>query len=206
MEWGLTSLHLVLFLLFLNKPFFAQGDNLDQANDLFNEGKFLESVDLASKINTIDAKIFCARTLAIYGHFLLDGDAAIDMFMQARKYSEEAIDINPLNDAAHVEAAHSMGRYSQLIGVVTALKEGFAERIAYHLDEAIKINSENTNAQIAKGSWHAEIVDKAGFMANILYGATSKDARFHYQNAIKLNGDEIGVLYEVAYGYFLLIF
>jgi len=180
------------------------GNDLDLANSLYNEGKFMEAVKVASKLNSIESKIFSARTLATYGHFLLKGDEAIEVFMEARMIAEEAVQMDKNNDEAHVEAAHSMGRYSQLIGVVTALKEGFAERIAFHLDTAITINPENVNAQLAKGSWNAEIVDKAGFMANILYGATSDQARDHYDNALNIKGNEIGVLYEVAYGLSLL--
>ena len=193
------------FILFCNQSVLHAEDHyLEIANSLYDEGKFIESVYEASKSETLEAKIFCARTLATYGHFLLKGDEAIETFMKARTYAEEALEIDPYSDAAHVEAAHTMGRYSQLIGIVTALKEGFAERIEFHLDEAIKLNSENVNAQIAKGSWHAEIVDKAGFMANILYGATSDQARNHYEIALNLDGKNIGVLYEVSYGLFLL--
>ena len=88
------------------------------------------------------------------------------------------------NDDAHVEVAHAMGRYSQLIGVLSALKQGYAEKIEFHLDEAIKLNPSNVSAQIAKGTWNAEIVNKAGFMAKFLYGATSDLAREHYKKAL----------------------
>tara|TARA_Y100000817_G_C16680174_1_gene465540 strand:+ start:1 stop:729 length:729 start_codon:yes stop_codon:yes gene_type:complete len=198
-----VKLFIFFFLISLNNTS-SRSNDLDLPNSLFDEGKFEESVKEAENLNSIDAKIFSARTLAIYGHFLLEGNEAIDVFLRARKYAYEALEIDKKNAAAHVEAAHSMGRYSQLIGIVTALKEGFAGRISFHLDEAIKIDPSNINAQIAKGSWHAEIVDKAGFMANILYGATSDQARAHYENAINLSNNEIGFLYEIAYGYALL--
>ena len=199
----ILSIFYLIFFFYLS-ILYADNDYLDFANSLFDEGRFIESVNEASKFETLEAKVFCARTLATYGHFLLEGDEAIENFMTARAYAEEALKIDPNSDKAHVEAAHTMGRYSQLIGIVTALKEGFAERIEVHLDEAIKLNSDNVNAQIAKGSWHAEIVDKAGFMANILYGAKSEKAREHYSNALNIENNQIGVLYEIAYGYFLL--
>jgi len=195
---------LCLIFFFYLSALYADNNHLDLANSLFDKGRFIESVNEASKFETLEAKVFCARTLATYGHFLLKGDEAIENFTTARSYAEEALKIDPSSDIAHVEAAHTMGRYSQLIGIVTALKEGFAERIEFHLDEAIKLNPENINAQIAKGSWHAEIVDKAGFMANILYGAKSEKAREHYLKALNIENNKIGVLYEIAYGFFLL--
>ena len=44
----------------------ASSNDLDLSNSLFDEGKFEEAVNEAKKLNTIESKIFCARTLAIY--------------------------------------------------------------------------------------------------------------------------------------------
>lgn len=196
---------IILFVLVLFiKNVWANGSELKEANILFNKGEYLESVNLASKNISIESYIFQARTLAIYGHFFLEEEEAIKVFKQASEFAFLALDIDSLNDNAHLEAAHTMGRYSQLIGIVSALKEGYAEKISFHLDEALKINPDNVSAQISKGTWHAEIVDKAGFMANILYGATSEQARNHYEIALNLDGENIGVLYEISYGLFLL--
>ena len=196
---------IILFVLvFCIKNVWANGSELKEANILFNKGEYLESVNLASKNISIESYIFQARTLAIYGHFFLEEEEAIKVFKQASEFAFLALDIDSLDDNAHVEAAHTMGRYSQLIGIVSALKEGYAEKISFHLDEALKINPDNVSAQISKGTWHAEIVDKAGFMANILYGATTEQARNHYEIALNLDGENIGVLYEISYGLFLL--
>ena len=97
-----------------------------------------------------------------------------------------------------------MGRHSQLIGVLSALKQGYAEKIEFHLDEAIKQNPKNISAQIAKGTWNAEIVNKVGFMANFLYGAKPEFAREHYKKALNLDSKNIGIIYEVANGLVLL--
>lgn len=192
-----------IFALFIKLGMSSESD-LKEANLLFDKGEYLESVNLASKIISIQSYIFQARTLAIYGHFFLEEEEAIKVFKQASEFAFLALDIDSLDDNAHVEAAHTMGRYSQLIGIVSALKEGYAEKISFHLDEAIKINPNNISAQISKGTWHAEIVDKAGFMANILYGATSDQARKHYESALNLDSDDIGFLYEISYGLSLL--
>ena len=154
-----------------------------------------------SKKYFIESYIFRAKTLSIYGHFLLKGEKAITVFKEARGYAEHALEMDIYNDDAHVEAAHAMGRYSQLIGVLSALKQGYAEKIEFHLDEAIKLNPSNVSAQIAKGTWNAEIVNKAGFMAKFLYGATSDLAREHYKKA--LNNCNNGID-EAANGLILL--
>jgi tetratricopeptide (TPR) repeat protein len=201
-------LKVISYIIFITAFFIKIGlsseSDLEQANILFDKGEYLESVSLASKSQSIESYIFCARALAIYGHFLLKDEEAMNVFKQALEFAFLALEKDNFNDNAHVEAAHSLGRYSQYIGIVSALKEGYAEKISFHLDEAIKINPKNVSAHISKGTWHAEIVDKAGFMANILYGATSDQAREHYENALNLDGENIGVIFEVSYGLLLL--
>ena len=64
---------------------------LEEAESLFKTGSFLEAVSKISDVRNIEAKIFCARTLAIYGYFLMQGDEAIEIFLKARKYAEEAV-------------------------------------------------------------------------------------------------------------------
>ena len=204
----LISIKIISYIIFIFTLFIklasSSDNNLKEANILFDNGKYLDSVNLASENLSIESYIFRARTLAIYGHFLLDGEEAMQVFKQAKELAFLALDIDNFDDNAHVEAAHTMGRYSQLIGIVSALKEGYAEKISFHLDEAIKINPNNVSAQISKGTWHAEIVDKAGFMANILYGATADQAREHYESALNLDIQNLGFMFEISYGLYLL--
>jgi len=194
---------LILFLLLI-KVVFSNDNIMKDANTLFDQGKYIESVDVASQNSSIESYIFRAKTLSIYGHFLLNGEEAITVFKEAKGYAENALEIDINNDEAHVEAAHAMGRHSQLIGVLSALKQGYAEKIEFHLDEAIKQNPKNISAQIAKGTWNAEIVNKVGFMANFLYGAKPEFAREHYKKALNLDSKNIGIIYEVANGLVLL--
>jgi tetratricopeptide (TPR) repeat protein len=194
----------IILFLFLIKVVFSDDNIIKEANALFDQGKYIESVDIASQSSSIESYIFRAKTLSIYGHFLLNGDEAINVFKKAKEYAESALEIDINNDEAHVEAAHAMGRHSQLIGVLSALKQGYAEKIEFHLDEAIKQNPKNVSAQIAKGTWNAEIVNKVGFMANFLYGAKPDLAREHYKKALNLDSKNIGIIYEIANGLVLL--
>ena len=142
----------------------------------------------------------------------MEKDEAKEIFLEANKISQEIILSEPENDEAYVEAAHSIGRYSQNIGIMSALTQGLAERVSKNLNRAIEINNENILAHISKGTWHAEIVNKAGaFMAKALYKALPEHARNHYTKAkllLKSNSQSIlspiAAYYEIAYGYSLL--
>ena len=138
----IISYIIFIFALFL-KLAQSSDSNLKDANILYDKGKYLESVNLASEILSIESYIFRARTLAIYGHFLLDGEEAMQVFKKAKDFAFLALDIDNLDDNAHVEAAHTMGRYSQLIGIVRALKDGYAEKISFHLGSPQSLDCAN---------------------------------------------------------------
>lgn len=89
---------------------------------------------------------------------------------------------------------------------MAAITQGIAERVKRYLDKALKINPNNILANLSKGIWHAEIINQAGrTIAGTIYGAKINYAIDHF---IKVenhsNFNQIGVLFELAYGYSLL--
>ena len=52
------------------------------------------------------------------------------------------------------------------------------------MEKAISLDPGNYRAHLSLGTWHAEIVAAAGFMANLLYGANEDDSILSYQMGI----------------------
>ncbi len=181
-------------------------DSLDEARSLFLEGKYKSAIEKASKYNSAEAKILESRILSIYTHFYLKDEIAEKSFLNSYSIAKLAIQIEPNNDNAYVEAAHSLGRYGQKIGIMSAITKGIADRVKRYLNKALEINPNNILANLSKGIWHAEIINQAGkTVANAVYGAKVDRAIAHFK-LVKghKNSNEIGVLYELAYGYSLL--
>ena len=89
---------------------------------------------------------------------------------------------------------------------MAAITKGIADRVKKYLNRALEINPTNILANLSKGIWHAEIINQAGkTVAKAVYGAKVNNAIEHFeivQN--QKESKEIGVLYELAYGYSLL--
>ena len=89
---------------------------------------------------------------------------------------------------------------------MSAISEGIAERVKKYLNKALSYDDKNIIANLSKGIWHAEIINQAGkTVASAVYGAKVNKALKHFE-AVKNheNSNEIGILYELAYGYSLL--
>lgn len=179
--------------------------NINTARQEFLLGNYEKSILIASQIDNNEAKIFQSRAISVYAHFFKKGKTAKDDYLFAYQIAKKIIVKDPGNDEAYVEAAHALGRYGQEIGIMNAITEGIADRVKRYLNKALALNSENVIANLSKGIWHAEIINQAGkVLAKVIYGADINQARNHFINAYNFNNKEIGVLYELAYGYHLL--
>ncbi len=193
-----------IFLLVLSF-FVVSNDDLDKSRALFLKGEYESAIKEASNYDTAEAKILESRILSIYTHFYLKDKAAEEQFLKAYEIAKTAIKIAPENDEAYVEAAHALGRYGQEIGIMAAISEGIADRVKRYLNKALSYDDKNIIANISKGIWHAEIVNQAGkTLARALYSANPEIAKEHFKKVFNQNNNEIGILYELSYGYFLL--
>jgi len=83
--------------------------------------------------------------------------------------------------------AFNLGRYSQTISIVKALKQGIGGKIFKALTRALDIQPGHADAHTAMGLYHAEIIDKIGkLIGGMTYGASEKKAIEHFEKAIEL--------------------
>ena len=196
-------LYFFIFFIFCFQK--IKSENLDFAKKEFLLGNYENAIDISSKLNDLDSKIFQARSMSVYAHFFLKDEVAKNKFLEAYEIVKNASLEETQNADVYLEAAHALGRYGQKIGIMTAITEGIADRVKRYLDKALKIDNSHTLANLSKGLWHAEIINQAGkTLAKALYGANLEKARNHFSVAYNSGKKEISILYELSYGYYLL--
>ena len=176
----------------------------EKARAAFAEGYFLEAADLGEAAATPDSLALAARALVIHGYYLAEDDDKQALFTRAVGLAEAAVAGDAGNAQAHLQHSHAMGRYAQTIGVLEALSEGYAERIRAAIDNALAIEPDMVPALLSLAAWNAEIVASAGFLADMLYGATEEDALAVYGRAHALAPDSHSVNLEYAIGLLVL--
>ena len=200
------KVNLIFFLFFYIFCFQkVKTENLDLAKKEFILGNYENAIDISSKLNDIDSKIFQARAMSVYAHFFLKDEDAKNKFLEAYEIIKNLSSEETQNADVYLEAAHALGRYGQKIGIMSAITEGIADRVKRYLNTALKIDNSHTLANLSKGLWHAEIINQAGkTLAKALYGANLNKARNHFSKAYNSGKEEISILYELSYGYYLL--
>ena len=190
----------------------ADADNVyAPARAAFAEGRYREAADLAETVGNATGYALAAESLAVEGHYLAGDELAGDelagdeqrpsLLQRAMHLAERAVRLAPEDPEAHFQLAHAMGRHAQSISPMKALREGYVGRSRAAIETALRLDPDMVHARLSLGSWHADMVARAGrFVARTAYGATRKAAIENYERALELAPDDKIVQAEVARG------
>jgi tetratricopeptide (TPR) repeat protein len=101
--------------------------------------------------------------------------------------------------------AQALGRYSQGISIARALTQGLAGIVRKSLEQAIALEPRHSDAHIALGLYHAELINKVGaLIAGLTYGASREAGLEHFKTALKLNPQSAIARIEYANGLIMM--
>jgi tetratricopeptide (TPR) repeat protein len=160
---------------------------LQEAWRAFHAGDFGAAIDGATALGVL-GHAPANKAAGIYAHYLEEDEKVQQqLYLDAAERAEEALEILPEDANAWYFHAFNLGRYSQSISIVKALRQGIGGKIQASLERAIELAPEHAEAHTALGLYNAEIVDKVGKMiGSMTYGASADKAIAHFERAIEL--------------------
>lgn len=184
---------------------FPKDENLQQAWRHFHSGEFEQAVKLADQVG-IAGHAVANKATGVYATYLeRQQSRRIELFKSAVARAEKAIMALPDDPNSHYFHAFNLGRYSQSISVVKALKQGVGGKIAASLAKALELQPAHAEAHTAMGMYHAEILDKVGkLIGSMTYGANEKEALQQFRKALDLTPKAPIAYIEFANGLYLM--
>lgn len=184
---------------------FPEDETLQQAWRCFHRGEFQRAVETADKAGLAGHAV-ANKATGIYATYLEDNDRRkAALFLEAAERAEQAIEELPDDPNSHYFHAFNLGRYSQSISIVKALKQGIGGKVQNSLSRALELFPDHADAHTAMGMYHAEIIDKIGkLVGGMTYGADIKKAMAHFKSAMELAPRSPIVRIEYANGLYLL--
>ncbi len=163
---------------------------LQQAWAAYHHGDFQQAFELSEALGPVGASVAC-KALGIHSTYLVDDEAEqLKRFEQAGKLAEAAMAALPNEANSHYRFAFAMGRYSQGISIVKAIKLGLASKVRKALDKTLELSPKHAEAQTALALYHAEIINKIGAMiGGMTYGAKASEAEKLMTSALKITPD-----------------
>lgn len=170
-----------------DKEPFPDEEALQEAWRCFHRGEFQRAVELADDFGLAGHAV-ANKATGIYATYLEDDQKRqIDCFKSAIARAEEAIDAFPDDANAHYFHAFNLGRYSQSISIVKALKQGVGGKVLKSLKRALELEPEHAEAHTALALYHAEIIDKIGkLIGGMTYGASESSALEHFARSLEI--------------------
>jgi tetratricopeptide (TPR) repeat protein len=165
---------------------FPADETLQEAWRCYHRGDFQQAVELADGFG-LAGHVVANKATGMYATHLEDQERRqIECYKTAFARGEKAIAEFPDEANSHHFYAFNLGRYSQTISIVKALKQGIGGKIFNALSRALDIEPKHADAHTALGLYHAEIIDKIGkLIGGMTYGASEKKAIEHFEKAIK---------------------
>ena len=163
---------------------------LQEAWRAFHHGDFKAAFDAGEKLGPVGASV-AVKAIGIHATYLVENDAEkLKRFEQAAKLAEAAVKALPDEANSHYRLAFALGRYSQGLSIVKALKEGIATKVRAALDTTLELAPKHAEAHTAMAVYHAEIINKIGaLIGGMTYGAKAAEAEKHIKTALKLTPD-----------------
>lgn len=180
-------------------------EQLCEAWSAFHEGRFQAAVITADRCGLLGHAV-ANKATGIHATYLEPGDQTQqERFLAAARRAERAIEALPEDANSHYFHAFNLGRYSQSVSVVKALRQGIGGKIQTSLERALALEPNHAEAHTAMGLYHAEIVDKVGKMiGKMTYGASADTALQHFERALELTPDAPIALMEYGNGLYML--
>ena len=163
---------------------------LQQAWAAYHHGDFQQAFELSEALGPVGASVAC-KALGIHSTYLVDDEGEqLKRFEQAGKLAEAAMAALPNEANSHYRYAFAMGRYSQGISIVKAIKLGLASKVRKALEKTLELSPKHAEAQTGLALYHAEIINKIGAMiGGMTYGAKASEAEKLMTSALKLAPD-----------------
>lgn len=192
----------IAYTLFL--PDVVRAQSMEEVRSAYVEGRFFEAAERGVALKTSEGYAFAARSMAMQGFYIARGEEKRALFQRAVELAEEALRLDAGNPEAHIQLAHAVGRYAQTLGFVRAVTGGYAKKVLRSVEEALRLAPDKPGAHLSMATWHAHVVNAAGTIAGIIYGATEKKARGHYDRTLELVPNAKVVYVEYAFGLLLM--
>ena len=163
--------------------------------DAFARGDYLEAADAAEAAAGADDLAFAAR--ALLAHCMTGADepdaAIVD---RASKDAEAALKIDPGHDEGRLQLAIALSLKSRAMDVLDAWNKGYGEKGRKLAIEVLKSDPGNFYAHGFLAVWNVEVRRRGGSIGAAFMGASLKEGRRHYDEAMRLAPDDVGIHWQ----------
>ena len=162
---------------------FIQGDY-----DTALEGQAVSADDHAFRARSLLAKAMTANGR-------LPNSALLN---EAREAAEAALAIDPGHIEGRLQWSLAMSLSTRAMSTRQVRRSGVGERSKAVIEGVLADDPDNINAHGFMMVWHLEVMQRGGRMGAMVMGASLREARAHYREAIQLDASDASIRWQYA--------
>ena len=190
----LRSLILFAFAVLAAMP--ARAD-FAAANAAFDQGRYDAAFQALAHEDTGDAHAFRARALlakAMCG----EDDPSPSLVADALSEADAALSLSPDHAEGRLQKAIALSLILRPMSLSEASQTGYGELSKALAESVLADDPSNFYAHGFLAVWHVEVERRGGMIGAAIMGASLKAARNHYQAAVALAPEDIGLHWQWA--------
>ena len=186
-----------VILIVLIWPTAAQAE--EQAHRIaFSEGRYSDAARAADVMHTPDNLAFAARSLLAKAMSVEDFTPPPDLIDQAEQLSREALIEAPEHIEARLQLAIALSLKTRPMTTRQTLRSGYGDEAKRLVESVLEDDPANVYAHGFLSVWHIEVRRRGGAIGASMLGASVKQGRKHYQDAVALSPDDASVHWQYA--------
>ena len=188
------SLILFAFALLAAAPAFA---DIEAAAEAFRAGRYDAAFEQAAGEPGADSHAFRARTLlakAMRG----EGEPSRTLIDKALAEANAALKAQPGHVEGRLQKAIALSLIIRPMELSEARRTGYGEESKALAEAVLAEDPANFYAHGFLAVWHVEVERRGGMIGAAMMGASLKAARRHYDEAIRLSPEDIGLRWQWA--------
>jgi len=186
---------LIAALLMAAGPATAQSS--PEMAEMYARGNYMAVASAAEAAAGADDLAFAAR--ALLAHCMTateDPDPAV--LDRASRDAEAALKIDPRHEEGRLQLAIALSLKSRAMDAMDVWNAGYGEKGRKLANEVLKADPDNYYAHGFLAVWNIEVRRRGGSFGAAFMGASLKEARKHYEEAIRLAPENIGIRWTYA--------
>ncbi|MBI1341205.1 hypothetical protein GC169_13475 [bacterium] len=163
----------------------------------FERGDYLNAADLAEARETADDLAFAARSVLAY---CMTRDSPPDpaLVTRARSDAERALRLDPRHAEGRLQLAIALSLQSRDMGLMDAWRSGAGQKGRVLAESVLGDSPDNHFAHGFLAVWNLEVRRRGGTIGARWMGASIDAARSHYEAAVRLAPEDVGVRWQYA--------
>lgn len=146
-----------------------------------------------------------ANAAALRARILLADAVTIDAYQppaplvsDAKTAAEQALAIDPNNVEGRLQKAIALSLEARAMSLKAARKSGHVEQARDLVEGILRDDPSNKYAHGYLSVWNLEVLRRGGRLGGMIMGASLKEARAHYQQAVAVDSDDASVHWQYA--------